>query len=151
MPDPLIERRTRDRVPLEIFLNEYVADRLLRGVTTNVSPTGMFVERVLGRRPRALALRRHSRFVQLEFALPGSGETIWARGEVRHDELELPLGGGAMVHGVGIRLVDLARGHAELIRDFVHERSRASVEASLERKRQRLQEILALVRLNRYH
>jgi hypothetical protein len=166
MSPPPVERRALNRVPLEIFLNEYVADRLLRGVTTNVSPTGLFIERVLGRRPRALALRRHSRFVQLEFALPGTGETIWARGEVRHDELELPLGDGAVVHGVGVRLVQLARGHARLIRDFVSERARtstspsaqeslgrssASTRGTLEWKRQRLQEILALVRRNRYH
>jgi hypothetical protein len=135
------ERRDLDRVPVEIFLNQYVDDRLHRAVTANVSPTGLYVNRLLHR--RAQLMTRGSRFVQLEFALPGTSDVLWALGEVRHDELELPLGRAeerALLHGTGIHLVEIARGHAQLLHDFV-----------AERKRQRLQEILALIRHNRYH
>jgi hypothetical protein len=62
---------------------------------------------------------------------------------VRHDELELPLGGRAfeaLVHGTGIRLVDMPRGYERLLRDYI-----------IDRKRKRLQEILELIRRNRYH
>jgi hypothetical protein len=139
---PARERRDVDRVPLDIFLNEYVADHLHRAVSTNVSPTGIFVNRVFSAGLRRLQFGREERLVQLEFALPGTRETIWACGEVRYDELGLTnrTGEDAMVHGTGINFVSIARGHARLIRDFV-----------IERKRQRLQQILELVRKNRYH
>jgi c-di-GMP-binding flagellar brake protein YcgR len=131
------ERRDLDRVPLQIFINEYVADRLHRAVTTNVSATGVYVNRVFSAGHRRLQFGREERFVQLEFALPGSSEIIWARGEVRFDNLG---GEEEMVHGTGIEFVAIARGHARLLRQYI-----------LERKRQRLQQILQLVRQNRYH
>jgi hypothetical protein len=130
-------RRDVDRIPFEMFLNQYVDEKLERGMTTNVSPTGMYLHRPLKR----MRARQH-RFVQLEFKLPETSEVIWARGEVRHDELELPpwRRDSEMVHGSGVRLLEMPRAHARMWRDFVYER-----------KRQRLQQILELVRLNRYH
>lgn len=135
-----MQRLDIDRIPLELFLNQYVDERLLRGRTTNVSPTGMHVHRPL--KARAKGRGPSTRFVQLEFTLPGTHETIWARGEVRRDELELPpwRRESELVHGSGIRLIEMPRAHARMWRDFV-----------LERKRQRLSEILALIRRNRYH
>ena len=73
--------------------------------------------------------------MQLEFALPGTRDTIWARGEIRYDELGMDL-----VHGTGVELVDMARGHQRLIRDYLYEQ-----------RKSRLQQILELVRENRYH
>ena len=141
MPRPT-DRRDDDRIPLQLFLNEYVADRLHRVVTTNVSPTGLFVNRVFAAGHRRLQFGREERVVQLEFALPGTSDTIWASGEVRYDELGLAARSGdeAMVHGTGIQFVSIARGHTRLLRDFV-----------FEKRRQRLQQILELVRKNRYH
>jgi PilZ domain len=124
--------RRDDRVPLQIFLTEYVDERPHRGVTSNISPTGLYVERVT--RPRWFA--REHRFVQLELALPGTSDTIWARGQIKRDELDLP----DLVHGTGIELVDIARGHQRMLRDWV-----------VEQQRQRLSGLLQLVRLNRYH
>jgi hypothetical protein len=141
---PSEERRDLDRVPLAIFLNEYVADRLHRAVTTNVSPTGIYVNRVFQAGHRRLQFGREERFVQLEFQLPGTSDVIWARGEVRYDDVgaSSPLGTNddAMVHGTGVHFVAIARGHARMLRNYV-----------LDRKRQRLREILELVRKNRYH
>ena len=129
--------RDHDRVQLEMFLNQYVDERLERGVTSNVSPTGMYLHRVLRR-----SLGRSARFVQLEFQIPGTGEVVWARGEVRRDELELPpwRRDSELVHGSGLRLLEMPRAHRRMWKDFVYER-----------KRQRVQEILELVRRNRYH
>src|SRR5262249_55207347 len=92
--------RDHDRVQLEMFLNQSVAERLERGVTSNVSPTGLYLHRVL--KPQ----HRQSRFVQLEFQIPGTSEIVWARGEVRRDELELPpwRRDSELVHGSGLRL-----------------------------------------------
>jgi hypothetical protein len=121
-----------------MFLNQYIDERLERGVTSNVSPTGMYLHRVLKRRERS----RQTRFVQLEFTLPGTSEVIWARGEIRRDELELPpwRRESELVHSSGVRLLEMPRAHARMWREFVHER-----------KRQRVQEILELIRRNRHH
>jgi hypothetical protein len=143
------ERRDLDRIPLEIFLNEYVSDRLHRAVTTNISPTGIYVHRVFSAGLKRLQFGRENRYVQLEFALPGTSDTIWARGEVRYDELGLASGDGrsdteAMAHGTGIQFVAIARGHVRLLRDYVEEELE-------QRRRAQLQKILGLVRSNRYH
>jgi hypothetical protein len=130
-------KRDHDRVQVEMFLNQYVDERLERGVTSNVSPTGMYLHRVLKR-----SLGRSTRFVQLEFTIPGTREIVWARGEVRRDELELPpwRRDSELVHGTGVRLLEMPRAHRRMWSDFVYEK-----------KRQRVQEILELVRRNRYH
>jgi hypothetical protein len=127
------ERRDLERVPLEIFLDEYVDDRPHRALTTNISATGLYMHRVATRASRWF--RRQSRHVQLELTLPGTGDSIWARGEIRYDELGMDL-----VHGTGVELVDMARGHQQLIRDYLYEQKKA-----------RLRQILELVRKNRYH
>lgn len=131
----LRNRRDDDRMPLKIFLNEYVSERLHRAMTTNISPTGLYANRVFGVGPRHLAFGREDRYVQLEFALPGTSDVIWARGQVRYDELHA----GDMVHGTGIHFVDMARGYQRLLKEYV-----------IDRKRRRLQQILELIRRNRY-
>ncbi len=133
------DRRDDARIPLEIFLNTYVAERPHRAVRTNISPAGLYVSR-LEAPTRHGTFMREDRYVQLEFTLPGTSDSIWARGEIRYDELTLP---GSMVHGTGIFLRDLARGHKRLIEDYVHQHT-------VERRRQRLTQILQLIRKNRY-
>ena len=127
------ERRDLERVPLEIFLDEYVDDRPHRALTTNVSATGLYMNRVTTRAPRQFG--RQSRHVQLEFTLPGTSDSIWARGEIRYDEL-----GMDFEHGTGVELVDVARAHQRLLEDYLYDY-----------KRKRLEQILELVRANRYH
>jgi hypothetical protein len=129
------DRRDDHRIPLRLFLNEYVRDRLHRAVTSNISPSGLFVHRVQAAGARRLPVGRHDRFVQLEFALPGTGEVIWARGEIRFDEI-----GFDLVHGTGIALTDIASKHQRLIKEYV-----------IDEKRRRLKNILELIRRNRYH
>ena len=116
------ERRDLERVPLEIFLDEYVDDRPHRAVTTNLSATGLYMHRVATRASQLFG--RGSRHVQLEFALPGTRDTIWARGEIRYDELGMDL-----VHGTGVELVDMARGHQRLIVDYLYEQQEVAAAA----------------------
>ena len=124
-------RRSGRRVPVHTFLTEYISEQPYRGMITNLSEHGLRVQRVL--RPGS----RLSRLVQLEFELPGTGENIWALGEARFDDLEIapfgPVGAApaATIHSSGVRLVQLARRHARLIRDYV-----------IEGRRRHLQEIL---------
>jgi hypothetical protein len=135
-------RRDDGRIPLEAFYNEYVNDRPFRGMITNVSPTGLRVQRLL--RPGA----RMSRDVQLEFELPGTDEIIWAKGEACFDELEIasfgPFGNGpsTTLHSSGIRVVACAGKHARLMRDYV-------IERRLDHQRAMLSEAAALLRRSR--
>jgi hypothetical protein len=131
-----MNRRDSDRIPLKMFLNEYVQEHVHRAVSTNISPHGLYLNRVFSAGKRHLQFGREDRYVQLEFALPGTSDTIWARGEIRYDELNA----GPLVHGTGIRLKDIARGHARLLKEYV-----------IDTKRQRLKEILEIIRRNRYH
>jgi hypothetical protein len=123
------ERRDLERVPLNIFVDEYVGERKHRALTTNVSATGLYLHRV-----RAGSYR-DTRHVQLELALPGTSDTIWARGEIRYDHL-----GDELVHGTGVELTAIARGHQRLLRDYLYEE-----------RLQKLERILELIRQNRYH
>jgi hypothetical protein len=132
-PRPFADRRDLERVPLAIFLDEYVDDRPHRALTTNISARGLHLHRVASRRLRLFG--RQTRHVQLEFALPGTSDTIWARGEIRYDEI-----GDDLVHGTGVKLVEMARGHQRLVRDYLYEH-----------RRRKLGQILELIRANRYH
>jgi hypothetical protein len=122
------ERRLGYRVPLQMFLNEYVADSQHRCLTVNVSETGFYVHKLLQ------PLQRDSRVVGLEFELPGTGEMIWARGEVRYDTMD------DYFHGTGIRITGIPRLHEKLLHEYIQEK-----------RRDRLQQMLRHVRLNRRH
>jgi hypothetical protein len=119
----LQDRRLGFRVPMEMFLNEYVQDRAHRALTVNISDTGLYVNKVI--QPTA----RDSKVVGLEFELPGTSELIWARGEITHDSLD------DMFHGQGIRFTGMARLHARMLRDWCIEKRRAQLAGMLDRIR----------------
>ena len=123
------ERRDIERVPLSIFIDEYVGERKHRALTTNLSATGLYMHRVRS------GSYRDTRHVQLELQLPGTSDTIWARGEIRYDQL-----GDELVHGTGVELTAIARGHQRLLGDYLYEA-----------RRRKLEHILELIRANRYH
>ena len=133
------ERRDRERVPLELLLNELVGEDLHRAMAVNVSPTGLYLDRLF--RPRQLQLGREERTVQLEFTLPESTESIWALAEVCHDDLSEVRGEErdelAVVHGTGVRFTAMAKKHERLLYDFVYEQKRRNLEVLLERIRNR--------------
>ena len=117
------ERRLGNRIPLEIFMNEYLQDRPHRALTVNISETGVFVNKI------AAGFNRRSRVVGLEFALPGTSDTIWARGEICYDTFDDHL------HGQGIRFTGMPRSYARLLRDFCIEKRREQLAGLLDRIR----------------
>ena len=125
-------------MPLGLMLNELCGDDLHRAMAVNVSPTGLYLDRVF--RPRQLQLGREDRTVQLEFTLPESTESIWALAEVCHDVLdEMPgqVRDELAVHGTGVRFTAMAKKHERILHDFVYERKRRNLEMLLERIRNR--------------
>lgn len=117
------DRRLGFRIPLEIFLNEYVQDRPHRALTVNISETGLYANRML------TSLSRATRVIGLEFELPGTTETIWARGEICYDTLD------EYFHGQGIRFAGMATLHARLLRDYCFQLRRATLAKHLDRMR----------------
>jgi PilZ domain-containing protein len=117
------ERRLGNRIPLEIFLNEYFHDRPHRALTVNISESGVYLHKV------ATTFSRRTRVVGLEFELPGTSDTIWARGEICYDTFDDHL------HGQGIRFAAMPRAYARLLRDYCIEKRREQLGSLLDRIR----------------
>jgi c-di-GMP-binding flagellar brake protein YcgR len=120
------DRRLGFRVPLEIFLTQYIRERPFRGLTSNISDTGLYLETVKTAQPRLAAGRAT---VGLEFELPGTGEIIWARGEVCYGQPD------GYTLGCGVRFTAMPLVHARLVREYCIEARRAHLNALLDRIR----------------
>ncbi len=131
------ERRERERVPLGLLLDEYVDERRHRAMALNVSPTGLYLDRIFGAGLQRLQLGRDDRTVQLEFTLPETNESIWALAEICYDNVGELRDRLAVVHGTGVRFTAMAEKHQRLIYDFVFEQRRRNLESLLERIRNR--------------
>lgn len=117
------DRRLGTRIPLQILMNEYMNERAHRALTVNISESGVYLNKVIGR------VARRSRVVGLEFELPGTGDLIWARGEVCYDTLD------DCFHGQGIRFTAMPKAYARIIRDYCIEKRRAQIDHLFERFR----------------
>ncbi len=104
------DRRADPRIRTEMFLNQYVREQPYRALATNLSPTGLFLQKL------AMPMTRHAPSVGLEFELPGTGEIIWAGAECRFDAV------GSDFHLTGLRFTAMARKHERLIHDYVREK-----------------------------
>ena len=121
------DRRQDNRVPVEMFMNQYVKDEPYRGLAMNVSETGLYVQRL------AEPTSRHARIIALEFELPGTGELIWAKAETRYEAIDY------YFHFVGLRFLGMAGKHERLVRDFVYDKQHRLADSVLHRfKRQQL-------------
>ena len=120
------DRRLGFRVPLDIFLNQYYKEKQFRALTTNMSDTGLHLQLVKAPWTRVVETAPS---VGLEFELPGTGENIWARGEVCYERVD------SYFRTVGIRFTAMPRVHARLVRDFC-----------VETRRERLGTLLARIR-----
>jgi c-di-GMP-binding flagellar brake protein YcgR len=129
------ERRDTERVPLGLLLNELVGERMNRAMAVNVSPTGLYLDRLFGN--RQLQLGREERTVQLEFTLPSSSESIWALAEVCFDNVNSVRDDLVVMHGTGVRFLAMAKKHERLIVDFVTEKKRRMLEELLLRVQSR--------------
>jgi c-di-GMP-binding flagellar brake protein YcgR len=123
------DRRIGFRVDLDLFLTQFIRDRPFRVLSSNLSETGVYLHRVaLGPDEPALPA---GTVVGIELQLPGTGETIWARGEVRRERV------ARSVCGSGVRFAEMPRVHARMVRDFVHEQRRGHLATLLGRIRER--------------
>lgn len=102
-----MERRTALRVPVNIFMNQYVMDQPFRSLVTSLSTSGVYTRRLI------LPYDRPSRVVTLELQLPGTTDSIVARGEVAYDAFD------PNFHETGIHFAEMPRKYRRMVRDFV--------------------------------
>jgi hypothetical protein len=124
---PARDRRLGFRVPLQIFLNKYIKDRPFRALTSNLSDTGIYLQIV--KTPWMPEEHDKAVPVGLEFELPGTGEIIWARGEICYQASD------DMVHGAGIRFTAMPEKYARMVRDYCVEARRSHLSDLLGRIR----------------
>ncbi len=103
-------RRQTPRLRLALTMNEYVKDDPCPALARDVSEGGLALQKQADPRQRPVEL------VNLEIALPGTNETIWATAEPRFDALHRTL------QVSGLRFVSMARKHERLIHDYLRER-----------------------------
>lgn len=105
------DRRNSDRAPLDIYLNKYVGGVPYLTRTSDISPEGV-------RLARLIEPEHSARRVGLQFQLPGSPEVIYAEGEVvrewAHD---------APAEGSCLRFTLLTERHRRAIMEFVRARA----------------------------
>ncbi len=111
------ERRGSVRVPLGVYAQEAVGEDLMRAFATDLSPSGIYLERAPGL--DELAFHPYDERVQLEVPLPGVGESIWAGARVVHDRT------GGIFQGTALRFTAMARRHREAVLAYVYDTRRA--------------------------
>lgn len=100
------EKRKIGRVPLDVYLNKYVAGVPYMARSSDISPEGLSLAHLI--EPQLSGKR-----VGLQFQLPGSDEVIYAEGEVVREWVE------ASTEGSGIRFTLLTERHRKLIDQYV--------------------------------
>lgn len=129
------EKREEYRMPLRIFLNEHIGERVQRSMMLNVSTGGIYLNRLQLPQEQfstSLTYPHHKSIVGLEFEIPDTSEIIWAAGRVCFDKAN------SYFFGTGLRFEGIAEYHRRLIRDVV-----------MEHREKRLREVLSSVRRNR--
>jgi hypothetical protein len=100
------EKRKHDRVPLDIYLNKYVAGVPYMARTSDISKEGVALANLI---EPDLAGKR----VGLQFQLPGSEEVIYAEGEIVREWAE------QTEERSGVRFTLLTERHTRMIEQFV--------------------------------
>jgi hypothetical protein len=103
------DRRQQLRLPVEICVQQYLPQGTFLGLTRDLSERGLYLTAPRLRDDMAL----YGAPLNLEFVLPGTGETIWARGQVCHEDRD------GSLKGLGIRLTEMAERHARSLRAYV--------------------------------
>ena len=101
------ERRRSRRIPVELAVTQFVDNRPIVSVVSNLSATGLHACHAVA------PLARSSRAIQLELTLPGSDEPLWVKGEVVYDMI------GPCYHGTGIRFVAMAPSHRRSLASWI--------------------------------
>lgn len=100
------EKRSTGRVPLDIYLNKYVAGVPYMARTSDISREGLGLSHLI--EPELSGKR-----VGLQFQLPGSDEVIYAEGEIVREWCDLE------EEGSGIKFTLLTERHKRMIDQFV--------------------------------
>lgn len=130
------EKREEYRMPMRVFLNEHVGDRVQRSMSLNISTGGIYLNRLQlppEQFSTSLTYPHHRSIVGLEFEIPGISEVIWAAGRVCFDKAN------SYFFGTGLRFEGIAEVHRRLIRDAV-----------MDHREKRLRQLLSTVRNNRH-
>jgi c-di-GMP-binding flagellar brake protein YcgR len=117
------ERRLTFRIPFEAMVTSYVRDRPVRGLTANLSDSGVSLSAI------SMLAPAPGLVVGVELELPGMADSIWASGQICYRTED------RMASGLGVRFLAMARSHARAIRDFCIEMRRKNLGALLARIR----------------
>ncbi len=111
--DSASDRRSAQRVEVEMFVRERDGDRMFVHPALNLSATGIFLE------SHSYSLRSalDRQYIELEFELPENEEAILVRGEVVGTRR---LQGFST--GLAVAFIDLSPEHHEAIARYVQER-----------------------------
>jgi c-di-GMP-binding flagellar brake protein YcgR len=117
------ERRLGYRIPFETMVTSYVHDRPIRGLSGDLSDTGMSMSAI------SMLAPPPGLVVGLEIDLPGMTDSIWASGQIcyRKDD--------RMASGLGVRFLAMAKSQARMIRDYCIESRRKNLGSLLARIR----------------
>lgn len=102
------DKRKQTRVPLDVYLNKYVAGVPYMARSADISSEGLGLATLI--EPEAAGRR-----VGLQFQLPGSEEVIYAEGEVVREWASLD----ERNEGAGVRFTLLTERHRKLIDQYV--------------------------------
>ena len=102
------DKRKNGRVPLDIYLNKYVAGVPYMARTSNISKEGVSLAHLI--EPDL-----NGRRVGLQFQLPGSEEVIYAEGEIVREWASL----SKNREGSGVKFTLLTERHRRLIENYV--------------------------------
>ena len=123
-------RRLAQRVPLKLACEEHLRTRDLQATAVDMSELGLSLRRV-GATPSPT-----HEAVGLEFALPGTGETIWAHAETLFESIDRG------VHRAGLRFVGMAGKHERLLHDYLMDRRLRALELAPPSLRERLRALI---------
>lgn len=105
-----VERRRAERVAVEMFVRERDGERLFVHPATNLSACGLFLESHSYSQRNAV----ERKFMELEFELPDTEETISVRGKVIGSRRVR-----GYSHGLAIAFVDIDPGLRNTIAEYV--------------------------------
>lgn len=120
------ERRLGYRIPFESMVTSYVHDRPIRGLSTNLSDTGLNMSAI------SMLAPPPGLVVGLEIDLPGVPDSIWASGQICYRKDDRQCG---MAAGLGVRFLAMAKSQARMIRDYCVESRRKNLGSLLARIR----------------
>ena len=123
-------RRLAQRVPLKLSCEEHLRSRDLQATAVDMSELGLSLRRVGG-----TPSPTHEA-VGLEFALPGTGETIWAHAETQFESIDRG------VHRAGLRFLGMAHKHERLLHDYLMDRRLRALELAPPSLRARLRALM---------